>query len=120
MHWAGITKNGKWYSKSEQIISLFKLLLKIVWEQSVNRSQIGRQYKTYDIRTCEKYLFLNISSTNIDTLVPSLYHCFETYSTEVFWLLSQPLPYLRFNLFVISETFATQLWTALRDKHVPT
>jgi hypothetical protein len=56
-----------------------------------------------------KKLLLDISSTNIDTLVPSLYHCVETTSMEVFWLLHQPLPHLRFNLFVISETFATQL-----------
>jgi hypothetical protein len=34
--------------------------------------------KTYDIRTCKKHLFLDISSTNIDTLVPSLYQCVET------------------------------------------
>jgi hypothetical protein len=50
-----------------------------------------------------------MSSTNADTLVPSLYQGVETRSTEVFCLLSQPLPHLRFNLFVISETFATQL-----------
>jgi hypothetical protein len=41
----------------------------------------------------KKHLFLDISSTNIDTLVPSLYQCVETRSTEVFWL-SQPLPHL--------------------------
>jgi hypothetical protein len=58
-----------------------------------------------------------MSSTNTDTLVPSFYQCVETRSTEVFWLLSQPLPHLRFNLLVISETLVTQLWTALRDKH---
>jgi hypothetical protein len=54
-----------------------------------------------------------------NTLAPSLYQCVETRSIEVFCLLSQPLPHLRFNLFVISETFVTQLWTALRDKHFP-
>jgi hypothetical protein len=32
-------------------------------------------------------------------------------------LLSQPLPHLHFNLFVISETFATHLWIALHDKY---
>jgi hypothetical protein len=37
-----------------------------------------------------------ITSTNIDTLIPSLYQCIETRSIEVFWLLSQPLPHLRF------------------------
>jgi hypothetical protein len=55
----------------------------------------------------EKHLFLDISSTNIDTLVPSLYQRVETRNIEVFWLLSQPFPNLRFNYFVISETFAT-------------
>jgi hypothetical protein len=67
----------------------------------------------------EKNVFLEISSTTIDTIVPMLYERIETRGIEVFWLLSQPLPHLRFNLFVISETFATQLWTALRDKHFP-
>jgi hypothetical protein len=41
----------------------------------------------------KKKLFLDISSTNIDTLVPSLYQCVETRSIEAFWLLSQPLLY---------------------------
>jgi hypothetical protein len=65
-----------------------------------------------------KQLFLDMSSTNIDTLVPSLYQCLETRSMEALRLLSQPLLHLRFNLF-ISETFATQLRTALPDKHFP-
>jgi hypothetical protein len=61
--------------------------------------------KTCDIGTRgKKLLFLDITSTNIDILVPSLYHCVETCSIEVF-----SLPHLRFNLFVINETFATQL-----------
>jgi hypothetical protein len=54
----------------------------------------------------EKNLFLDIFSTNIDVLVPSLYQCAETGSKEIFWILFQLLPHLRFNLFVISETFA--------------
>jgi hypothetical protein len=66
--------------------------------------------KTCEIWTWKKHFF--------HTLVPSLYQCVETRRAEVFWLLSQPLPYLRFHLF-ISETFATQLWTVLRDKHFP-
>jgi hypothetical protein len=62
------------------------------------------------IRTSKKeHLFLDLFSNNIDSLVPSLYQCVETLSIEAFWLLSQPRPQLRFNLFVISETFATQL-----------
>jgi hypothetical protein len=65
------------------------------------------KHKTCDIRTWGKKLFLDISSTNIDTLVPTLYLYVETSSIEVFGFLSQPLPHLRFNLIVISETFAT-------------
>jgi hypothetical protein len=80
---------------------------------------MGIKRKTYDIQTWEKHLFLDISPTNTDTLVPSRYQCVETRSIEVFWLLSQPLPHLRFNFFVISETFTTQLLTVLRDKHFP-
>jgi hypothetical protein len=35
--------------------------------------------KTRDIRTWEKkHLYLDITSTNIDTLVTSLYQCVET------------------------------------------
>jgi hypothetical protein len=75
--------------------------------ESVNRSRIDIKRKTCDIRTWKKHWFLDISTINIDALVPSLYHCVETRSIEVFWLLSQPLPHLRFNLF-ISETFATK------------
>jgi hypothetical protein len=64
--------------------------------------------KTCDIRIWKKRLFLDISSTNIVTFVPSLYQFIETRSIEVFRLLSQPLPHLRFNLLLISETFATK------------
>jgi hypothetical protein len=63
--------------------------------------------KTCNIRNWTKYLFLDISSTNIDTLAPSLYQCVETRRIEVFRLLYQPLPHLLFNVFVISETSAT-------------
>jgi hypothetical protein len=56
------------------------------------------------------HLFLDISSTNIDTFVPLLYQCsVETRNIKVFWLLPQPLPHLRFSLFVFSETFATNV-----------
>jgi hypothetical protein len=47
-------------------------------------SQMDTKHKTCDIRNWEKHLFIGISSTNIDTLVPSLYQCVETRSTEVF------------------------------------
>jgi hypothetical protein len=87
--------------------------------ESVNRSQMDIKRNTYDIRTWRRHLFLDISSINIDTLVPSLYHCVETRNTEFFWLLSQLLQYLRFKLFFISETFVAKFWTTLRDKHFP-
>jgi hypothetical protein len=66
--------------------------------ESVNRSQIDIKRKTRDIRTWKKHLFLDMSSTNTDRLVPSLYHCVETHIIEVFWLLSQPLQRLRFTI----------------------
>jgi hypothetical protein len=44
--------------------------------------------KTCDIRNWEKLLFLDISFTDIDTLVPSLYQCVETSSMEVFTVVS--------------------------------
>jgi hypothetical protein len=52
-------------------------------EESVNGSKMDIKRKTCDIRTWGK-MFLDISSTNIDTLVPPLYQCAETRSTEVF------------------------------------
>jgi hypothetical protein len=51
-----------------------------------------------------KKSFLDTSSKNIDTLDPSLYQCVETRSAKAFDCRLR-----RFNLFVISETFATQL-----------
>jgi hypothetical protein len=71
---------------------------------------MGIKSKTRDIRTWEKHLFLDISFTNI-----ALPQYVETRSTEIFWL-SQPFPRLRFNLFVVRETFSTQMRTALRNK----
>jgi hypothetical protein len=51
----------------------------------VNRSQIDIKRKTYDIRNWKrKHLFLDLSSTNTDTLVTWLYQCVETRSMEVF------------------------------------
>jgi hypothetical protein len=52
--------------------------------ESVNGSQMDIKRKTCDIRTWNKHLFFDISSTNSDTLAPSLYQCVKTSSTEVF------------------------------------
>jgi hypothetical protein len=57
----------------------------------------------------KKHLLFGISSTNIHTLVPSLYQCTETCNIKVVWLLSQPLPHLCFSLFVISEMSAIKV-----------
>jgi hypothetical protein len=73
--------------------------------ESVNRSHLATKRETCDIRTCNKHLLPDISSSNIDTLVPSLYQQLQTRNS----VLSQPFPHLHFNLFVISETSATQL-----------
>jgi hypothetical protein len=63
-----------------------------------------------DIRTWKNIpVFLDTSSANVDTPVLSLYQCVETRNVEVFKLLFQRLPLLRFNLFVISEAFATKV-----------
>jgi hypothetical protein len=40
--------------------------------------------KTFDIRTWKKHLFLDISSSNIGALVPSLYQCAETAAQKSF------------------------------------
>jgi hypothetical protein len=56
--------------------------------ESVNRSQIDIKCNNTWYSNLEKHLFLDVSPTNIDTLVPSLYDCVETRSIEVYWLLS--------------------------------
>jgi hypothetical protein len=66
------------------------------------------KHKTCDIRFLKKHSFLHKSSINIATLVPPLYQCVETRSIEVLTVVSAT-PHLRFNLFVISEIFATFL-----------
>jgi hypothetical protein len=48
------------------------------------RSQMDVKRKVCDIPTGGKHLFLDISSTNIDTLAPSLYQCFVARSIEAF------------------------------------
>jgi hypothetical protein len=54
-------------------------------EKSVNRSQMDTKCKTCDryVILEKKTLFLDITSTNVDTHVPSLYQCVETHSIEV-------------------------------------
>jgi hypothetical protein len=47
-------------------------------EESVNRPQMDIRSKTCDIQTWGKHLFIGISFSSIDTLVPSPYQCNET------------------------------------------
>jgi hypothetical protein len=63
-----------------------RVTLPLYVEESVSKSHMDIIWK--------KHLFLDISSTNIDTLVPLFYQCVETRSIEVFWLLSRPLLHL--------------------------
>jgi hypothetical protein len=78
--------------------------------------------KSCDIRTWKRRLFLDISSSNTDTLVASLYQCVETRSIEVFWLLSQPLPHLvehhlRLSNVPVVNRFTPQTRPLVNKKH---
>jgi hypothetical protein len=72
-------------------------------EESVNRRQTDIKSKTCDILTWKNKLFLDISSTNTDKIVPSLYQCFETRRIKVFWLLSQLFPQPPFHHLRLSK-----------------
>jgi hypothetical protein len=110
--WRGCQELGtEWEPVDEKCADLCsKFTLFCSYEgESVNRSQMDIKRITCDIGTWKKkHSFLDISSTNIDTLVPTLYQCVETLNIEVVWLLSQPLAHLRLNFF-IGETFATDV-----------
>jgi hypothetical protein len=58
---------------------------------SVSKSQVDIRvkYNILDIGNWKTNFFLDTSSTNTDTLVPSLYNCLEIWSLEVFQLLFQ-------------------------------
>jgi hypothetical protein len=116
--WSHITVRRNHWRTAAKSVAQTGRTTKIYEVEPVNRSQMDIKRKTCDIRTWKKHLFLDISFTNNVILVSSLYQCMETSRIDVCWLLPQPHSHLRFNLFVISETFATQLWNALRDKHL--
>jgi hypothetical protein len=82
-------------------------------------SRIDIIRKTCDIRTWKKIMSRHILHQHWYTCTIVLPVRRNPRNIEVFWMLSQPLPHLRFNVFVISETTVTQLWRALRDKHFP-
>jgi hypothetical protein len=51
--------------------------------ESVDRTQMNTKHKTSDIRKRPNHKFLDISSTSIDALVPSLYPCVENRRIDV-------------------------------------
>jgi hypothetical protein len=57
---------------------------RIVERESVNSTQIIIKRKITEIRVWKKHLFLDISSTKIDTLVSLLYQRVETRGIEAF------------------------------------
>jgi hypothetical protein len=72
----------------------------------------------------KKHLFLDISSTNIVTLVPSLYQCVETRSIKVFRLVSAtsapPFHHLRLSrefLDPVVNRFTRQTLPTVNRKH---
>jgi hypothetical protein len=85
--------------------------------------------KTCDSRIWKKHLLLDISSTNTDTLVPSLYQCFETRSTEFFYscisyfltwsgIICDFLTSLREFLDLVVNRFTRQTLPTVNRKHV--
>jgi hypothetical protein len=72
------------YKKSVKIESYVYIASVLYEGKSVNRSQMDITRKICDIRIWKKHPFPDISSTNIDTLVPSLYQWVETCGIEVF------------------------------------
>jgi hypothetical protein len=72
----------------------------------------------------KEHLFLDISSTNIDTLGPSLYQCVETHSIKKFWLLSvssappfQLLRHQRNVCHAVVNSFTLQTLLTVNRKH---
>jgi hypothetical protein len=97
------------------------------WVLKYIRGRVSKQvtngYKTENTLYSNLEKNISFSTYPPPTLIhlsTTLYQIVETRSIEVFWLLSQPRPKLRFNLFVMIKklpSFSAQLWTALRDKH---
>jgi hypothetical protein len=77
--------------------------------ESVNRSQMDIKRKIYDIRTWgkKKLFFSAYPPPTLTHLSHPLYQFVETRGIETF--SDCCLSHFRFNLFVIRETFATQL-----------
>jgi hypothetical protein len=77
--------------------------------ERVNRSQMDIKRKTYDNRTWKNIYFSTYPPSTLIHLSHRFTSASKPAAQKSFWLLSQPLPHLRFNLFVISETSATFL-----------
>jgi hypothetical protein len=79
--------------------------------ESVNRPQMDTKHKTCDIRTREIHLFLDISSTNTDTLVPSYWACFGLYPSSCMWKTKNPTTFRRLDLSPSSGGWAGQTYS---------
>jgi hypothetical protein len=99
----------------------------VLGKKSVNTSRMDIKRKKRDIRNWrEKHVFLNISSTNIDIHVPSLYHCVR--NTHHTWLSTvvsttpaspfQPLRHQRNVCHPVVNRFTRQTLPTVNRKHL--
>jgi hypothetical protein len=72
--------------------------------ESVNRSQVGIKHVTFEPEKKNSWRILHQNWYICSIALPV-----RRNPQHISFLLSQPLPHLRFNLFVISETFASFL-----------
>jgi hypothetical protein len=84
------TDELKWRDEINGIINsqhfcYYEVNILLTYEgELVHMSQMNMKRKTCDVRTWKQQLFLDISSTNTDTLVPTFYQCVEIRSIGVF------------------------------------
>jgi hypothetical protein len=81
-----------------------KFPLNIYEGESVDRSRIDIERKTCDIRTWRKHLFFDYPPATLTHMSQRF-----TSAPKPAAQKPQPLPHLRFNPFVISESFVTKM-----------
>jgi hypothetical protein len=87
--------------------------------ESVNRPQMDINRKTCDIRTCRS-LFLDISSTKIDTIIPSLYQCVKTCSLLTIVSATPATPFHHLRLSSVLERISRPSCEPLYAIKIPT
>jgi hypothetical protein len=85
--------------------------------ESVNRPQMDIKRKTWDIRTWKEHLFLDMSSTNIDKLVPSLYQFVEIRGSATCPTPFQPLRHQRNFRHPVVNRFTLQTLPTVNRKY---